>query len=156
MRKKIKNLLFISLTLSIFLFISISCDNDNDPSANDDQCEYAGFTYEDNNNNNQILISETNLNTQFFPNASNGPYGAPGVEIAGESSSGNFVLFVTNVINEGDTGIGYLMLVNDGQETTVNVICQRAGTAIGEEFRFDITDSGLETEFCVVIDEIIN
>ncbi|GAK98701.1 hypothetical protein JCM19275_2841 [Nonlabens ulvanivorans] len=38
----------------------------------------------------------------------------------------------------------------------MTVTCQRAGTAVGDEFRFDVvTVGGLEGELCVVIDAVI-
>ena len=154
--KKLKNLLPIAFLFLSFLFIITSCDNDSSPSPNDNQCNYQGFSYLDTSNNTQILIPEANLNTQFFPNTNNGPYGAPGVEIAGTAPNGDFVFFSTNVITEGSSGTANEFRIN-GEQIPGNIVvtCQRAGTAIGDEFRYDIQISGYETEFCVIIDEVL-
>lgn len=148
----------LKTTISIVLIITllISCDNDSSPSPNDTQCNYQGLSYLDTSNNTQILIPEANLNTQFFPNANNGPYGNPGVEIAGTAPNGDFVFFVTNVITENTTGVVRDFTINGEQiQGITSVTCQRAGTLVGEEFRYDITISGFETEFCVIIDEVL-
>ncbi|MBL7559460.1 hypothetical protein JAO71_06530 [Olleya sp. YSTF-M6] len=136
--------------------VCIACNNDDDvnnDATNQTQCNYQGFSYLDASNNDQTLIAETELNTQFFPNASNGPYGAPGIEIVSNTSTPS-LFFVTNVIALNQTGTGYLTLDN-GQEQTVTVTCQRAGTAVGDEIRLDVVYGNIEVEFCVIIDEVV-
>ncbi len=145
-------IIFLLLTITL---IGASCDNDSSPSPNDNQCNYSGLTWVDTTNNINTEISDADLNTQFFPNASNGPYGAPGIEIAGTTTSGEFIHFATNVIIEGATGTGYVTIA--GSEQTVTVTCQRTtGTQIGDEYRYDVVlSSNAEMEFCVTIDEIL-
>ncbi len=141
--------IFISVLL---LTIFIACDNENGNTQNEDTCENAGLSYVDTSNNETVYIDDLTLSTQFFPNASNGPYGAPGVEI---TDSQNFsVTFITNVIDENQSGTGFIIL-NQGTPMTVNVTCQRAGTAIGDELRYDVTTNGYEFEYCVKIDEVL-
>ncbi|WP_452227017.1 hypothetical protein [Lacinutrix cladophorae] len=149
--KSIKTLLLIFV-----LCIFTSCNNDdnaNNDATNETQCDYQGFSYLDNNNNDQTLISESELNTQYFPNASNGPYGAPGIEIASYTGT-TTLFFTTNVIALNDTGIGYITIDN-GTEQTVTVTCQRVGTAVGDEVRLDVVYGSVEVEFCVIIDEVL-
>jgi len=62
------------------------------------------LSYVNTTNNTEFLIPEESLNTPFFPNASNGPYGNPGVEIAGTAPNGQFMFFTTNIITEGSSG----------------------------------------------------
>jgi hypothetical protein len=159
MKTNFKKIIAILFLLIATLFIGVSCDNDSSPSPNDNQCNYQGLSYLDISNNTQILIPDADLNTQFFPNASNGPNGSPGIEIAGTASSGEFIFFSTNVISEGSTGTA-LSFTIDGAEivnppSSIIVTCQRAGTAVGDEVRYDIEISGYEIEFCVKIDEIL-
>ncbi|EGV42759.1 hypothetical protein BZARG_2526 [Bizionia argentinensis JUB59] len=147
-----KNIYF----LIILLCTVTSCNNDDDvnnDATNETQCNYQGFSYLDNANNDQTVIPESELNTQYFPNASNGPYGEPGIEIASYTSSPS-LFFTTNVIELNETGTGRLTL-DGGDEIIVNVMCQRAGTAVGDEVRLDVTYGGVEVEFCVIIDEVL-
>jgi len=133
-------------TIILLLVITItSCDNDDPTTPNLNVCNYAGFTFLDTNNNTQTLIAEADLTTDFFNTSSNGPE----VEIYETNNPGNFN-FTTTVTTLNGTGTGTLVL--NGNTYTVNVICQRTGTAVGNEMRFDLTASGLEAEFCVVID----
>ncbi len=152
-----KNITVLNLFFVTILFMATGCDNDSNPSPNDTECEYAGLTWVDPSNNINTEIPDADLNTQFFPNASNGPYGAPGIEIAGTTTNGEFIHFATNVIVEGDTGAGYITLSSTGQTQTVTVTCQRAtGTQIGDEYRYDVVlSSNAEMEFCVTVDEIL-
>ncbi len=144
----------IYLLLVLCLFTSCNNDDDaNNDATNQTQCNYQGFSYLDNNNNDQTLIAESELNTQFFPNASNGPYGAPGIEIA-SSTGATPLFFTTNVITLNDTGTGRITL-NNGNEEIVTVTCQRAGTAVGEEIRLDVVYGSIEVEFCVIIDQVL-
>ncbi|SDW51474.1 hypothetical protein SAMN05444411_101895 [Lutibacter oricola] len=133
------------IALLILTISFSSCDNDNPTTPNLDDCNYAGFTFYDNTNTTQTLIPESDLTTDYFNTSSNGPE----VEIYKTTDPGNF-WFVTQVLNLNGTGTGQLSV--NGTIYNVNVTCQRAGTAVGEELRFDITASGLEAEYCVVID----
>jgi len=145
----------LSLIIMV-LCIVISCNNDDDinnDATNETQCNYQGFSYLDGDSNDQTLISETELNTQYFPNASNGPYGAPGIEIASYISSPT-LFFTTNTIDLNTTGTG-LITIDGGQEQSVIVTCQLAGVAIGDEVRFDVVYGSIEVEFCVIIDEVL-
>ncbi|MGV6846295.1 MAG: hypothetical protein ACWA42_09250 [Lutibacter sp.] len=132
-------------TIALLLIITTSCNNDNNPSPNDTQCNYQGFTFLDTNNNTQMVIPETDLTTDFFNTSSNGLE----VEIYQTSNPGDFN-FTTTVTTLNATGTGTLNY--NGNTYTVNVTCQRTGTAVGEEMRYDVTASGLEVEFCVIID----
>jgi hypothetical protein len=140
MKILLKTLTILCITLSL-----INCNNDNNPSPNDTQCNYQGFTFLDTNNNTQTVIPETDLTTDFFNTSSNGPE----VEIYQTSNPGGFN-FTTTVTTLNATGTGTLNY--NGNTYTVNVTCQRTGTAVGEEMRYDVTASGLEVEFCVIID----
>jgi len=142
----------ISLVV-IVLFGVMSCNNDDGAATNQDDCNYQGFSYLDNNNNDQTLLPESELNTQYFPNASNGPYGAPGIEIASYTSSPT-LFFTTNVIDLNISGIGRIT-IDGGEEEIVTVTCQRAGTTIGDEVRYDVAYGNIEVEFCVIIDEVL-
>ena len=140
----------------VLLCLVTSCNNDDDTNndaTNETECNYQGFSYLDNSNNDQTIIAESELNTQYFPNASNGPFGAPGIEIASFSSAPT-IFFTTNVNELNETGIGFLTL-DSGQEQQVTVTCQRAGTAVGDEIRLDIVYGSIEVEFCVIIDEVL-
>ncbi len=139
--KTLKTILLVLLTISTLL----SCDNDSDPAPNDDICEYQGLTFLDTANSTETLIPESDLTTDFFHSSSNGPE----VEIYETSNPGNFN-FTTTIVTVGSTGTGILNL--NGSTYNVNVTCQRTGSAIGEEMRFDVTTSGIEVEFCVLID----
>ncbi len=139
---KIKIQILLTLCLSIIL---LSCDNDDGNADNQTVCNYQGFTYFDSSNT-QTLIPEAELTTDFFNTSSNGPE----VEIYKTSAPGDF-WFTTTVVTLNGTGTGTLNI--NGNQHTVNVKCQRTGTAVGEEMRFDLTASGIEAEFCVIIDE---
>lgn len=142
----------IVLILAI-LFITISCDNDADPSPNDDQCNYQGLTFNDTNNNTQTLIPEDELSTGFYPNGLGAGVGQ--VEINKTDDMPNYFLTTKAVtLNAVDTS-GTLRIA--GVDYTVTVTCQRAGTAVGDEFRFDVVDNAnnAEAEFCVIIDSVI-
>jgi hypothetical protein len=134
-----------TLLLVLLITVSFSCDNDDGDADNQDTCDYAGFTFLDTQNNTQTLIPESDLTTDFYYTSSNGPE----VEIYQTATPGDF-WFVTTVVDANGTGTGSLSINNTIY--TVNVTCQRTGSAIGEEMRYDITASGLEAEFCVIID----
>jgi len=139
-----------------FLCLITSCNNDDDANndaTNETECNFQGLSYLDTSNLDQILVAETDISTQFFPNASNGPFGAPGFEINSNVSPNPF-FFTTNVITLNQTGDGMLTIGN-GTEQIVTVTCQREGTAVGDEVRLDVVIGSVEVEFCVIIDEVL-
>jgi len=140
---------YIKHAILLFSFILFSCDNDDSNASNQNICVYDGLTYLDTNQSNQTLIPISNLTTDYFPN--NGGLGIPGIEIY--KTDDISMVFTTDVVTLNATGFGSL-IINNSPAVTVNVVCQRAGTQVGDEFRFDLTASGLEAEFCVVIDAI--
>lgn len=147
MKTPLKMLLTLIVVVTFF-----NCSNDDDinnPAVNVSACTYAGFTFLDTGNNTQTLIPESDLTTDFFPNSLG--LGMPQIEIFQTSGPSNMV-FVTDVVTLNATGTGILQINTDVY--TVNVVCQRAGTAVGDEFRFDVTAAGLEVEFCVVTDGV--
>ncbi len=150
-----KHILFFLLFTSFI--ISIGCQKNNTPTPNDTQCNYNGLIWYDTIGNSNIYISDSNLNTQFFMNASNGPYGDIGIEIAGSDANGEFIHFVTNVITTGSSGLGYITLSNTGQTKTVNVSCIRSsGQQVGDEYKYDVEVGGnYMFEYCVKIDEVL-
>ncbi|MDO6600225.1 hypothetical protein [Tenacibaculum sp. 1_MG-2023] len=144
-----KTILKLTLLFTFFLTL-FNCDNDNGNAPNQNICNYEGLTFLDSSNNTQTILPETQLQTDFFPN--NGGPGIAAVEIYETSNPGN-IWFITDVVTLNGTGTGTLGIGNTNY--TVNVTCQRAGTMIGEEFRFDIvTTNGSEGELCVVIDNV--
>lgn len=145
--------IFRHLTFSLLALFVISCDNDDSSATNATQCDFSGFSYVDSANQDQILIADSDIQTQFFPNASNGPFGMPGFEIVSNSGTSPF-FFTTNVIIMNQTGIGMLS-VNNGPSQTVTVTCQRAGATVGDELRLDVVIGSIEVEFCVAIDEVV-
>ncbi|PHR73191.1 MAG: hypothetical protein COA67_03225 [Lutibacter sp.] len=140
--KTIKTVLLLLLTITL----SISCDNDSSPSPNDVACNYQGLTFLDTSNNTQTLIPESDLTTEYFPNSSNGPE----VEIYGGTP---FVVFTTIAVTVGATE--NINLIVNGTSYPVTVTCQRAGTVVGDEFRYDVTANNVEAEYCVVVDTVI-
>ena len=146
-----KNYIFLKkITLILILFLSYSCDNEDETSPNDNQCTYQGLTFVDATNSINTQIAEADLTTGYITAGSNGPE----IEVYETNSPGNFN-FSTTVVNENATGSGTINY--NGNTYAVNVICQRGvtgstGAIIGDEFRFDITASGLEVELCVIQD----
>jgi len=141
-----------TFSLLAIIFGIFSCDNDSEPSPNDTQCNYQGLTFLDTSSNTQTLIPETDLTTGHITAGSNGPE----VEVYETANPGHFN-FTTTVVAEGASGTGALNF--NGNSYTVNVTCQRGitgstGSVVGDEYRFDITASGLEIELCVVQDEL--
>lgn len=147
-----RNLKNILGTVLITALLFTSCDNDNNPSPNDTQCNYEGLTFLDTNDNTQTLIPEVELNTNLFNNP---PNGIPAVEISTVTgSSYPLIEFRTEAITVGATEVIDIWI--DGTSyTNITVTCQRAGTTVGDEFRFDIVGAGVEAEFCVVTDDVI-
>ncbi|PCI06678.1 MAG: hypothetical protein COB73_09665 [Flavobacteriaceae bacterium] len=141
MKTILKTVAIVFISFAIF-----SCDNDSNPSPNDTQCNYQGLTFLDTSNNTQTLLPESDLTTEYFPNSSNGPE----VEIYGGTP---FVVFTTTAVTVGATENTSIII--NGTTYPITVTCQRAGTAVGDEFRFDLIGSGAEAEYCVVIDAVI-
>lgn len=137
---------------SLIIFISIllfSCDNDDGMSDNQNVCTYEGLTFFDGTT--QTLIPESQLTTELFLNG--GGSGIPEIEIYETTNPGNIWL-LTTAVTANSSASGTLGINNTNY--TVAVTCQRSGTAVGDEFRFDVvTTNGLEGELCVVLDEII-
>tara|TARA_R110001583_G_scaffold109032_4_gene257706 strand:+ start:2758 stop:3189 length:432 start_codon:yes stop_codon:yes gene_type:complete len=140
MKTLFKTITILCITLSL-----VNCNNDTPTTPNLTTCNYQGFTFLDTNNNTQTVIPESDLTTDFFNTSSNGPE----VEIYQTSNPGGFN-FTTTVTTLNGTGTGTLNY--NGNTYTVNVTCQRTGTSVGDELRYDVTASGLEVEFCVIID----
>lgn len=136
------------LIASILFTTFYNCDNDNGNAPNETQCNYEGLTYSlDSNNSTQTVIPEVDLTTELFPN--NGGTGIAAVEIYGGTP---FVVFTTNAVTLGATE--NINILIDGTPYPATVTCQRAGIAVGDEFRYDITSNSLEAEYCVIIDTV--
>lgn len=146
MKTILKSTVTVVLLIIAILFIGSGCDNDTDPSPNDTQCNYQGLTFLDTSDNTQTLLPESDLTTEFFPNSSNGPE----VEIYGGTP---FVVFVTSAVTLGATDNTSIII--NGTTYPITVTCQRAGTAVGDEFRFDLTANNVEAEYCVIIDTVV-
>ena len=145
-----KNATTVILFLSAILFIGVSCDNDSDPSPNDNQCNYQGLTYVDNNGNINTQIPESDLTTDYFPN-NDGP-GQPAVEVWDNTNPGQ-TFIVTRALTVGAVDNSPEIRIN-GVNLTGTVTCQRAGNAVGDELRFDVVVGGGEVELCVIIDNV--
>ncbi len=145
--KKLKNLLPIAFLFLGILFIGISCDNDNSPSPNDNQCNYQGLTYQDNNGNIITQIPDANLQTDYFTSASN-------IEIWDTTNPGD-TFIVTNAVTIGAIDNNPQIKINNVNLTGV-VTCQRAvNNAVGDELRLDIViTGGAEAELCITIDTV--
>jgi hypothetical protein len=139
--KTIKILVLALITITL----CVSCDNDSSPSPNDVACNYQGLTFLDTSNNTQTLLPEADLTTEYYPNSSNGPE----VEIYGGTP---FVVFTTTAVTVGATESTSIII--NGTTYPITVTCQRAGTLVGDEFRFDLTANNVEAEYCVVIDTV--
>lgn len=137
------------LAMGIMAIMMMSCDNDNGNTPNQTVCTYEGLTYYDNNQNTQTLIPEANLTTEYFQNT-NGT-NIPEVEIY--KTDDISMVFTTDVVTLNATGTGSLIINND-QAVNVTVTCQRSGSQVGDELRYDITHTGFEAEFCVTIDDV--
>lgn len=152
MKTILKNTVIVILFITAVLFIGTSCDNEADPSPNDNQCNYEGLTFLDTGDNTQTLIPESDLTTNIFNNP---PNGIPAVEITTSTgSSYPLIEFRTEAITVGATEV-INVLINATQYINITVTCQRAGTAAGDEFRFDLVSNGAEAEFCVGIDNVV-
>jgi len=97
------------------------------------------------------LIPEAQLQTDYFPN--NDGVGMPAVEVFYTTVPGSTFL-VTRALTVGAIDASPEIRINNIDYTGV-VTCQRAGTAVGEELRFDIVlSTGEEAELCVIIDNV--
>ena len=147
MKSTIKYLVLVVFALSIF-----NCDNDDgDPvtSPNEDVCNYQGLTALINNTH--TLIPEAELQTDFFPN-NDGP-GIPAVEVFYTTNPGS-TFIVTRAVTLGAVDSNPGIKIDDVDYSGV-ITCQRAGSAVGDELRFDILlDNGSEAELCVIIDDV--
>ena len=152
MKTILKSTVTVVLLIIAILFIGSGCDNDNTPSPNDNQCSYAGLTFLDTGDNTQTLIPESDLTTKIYNNP---PNGIPAVEISTSiGSSYPLIEFRTEAITVGATEIIAVWIDGTGYNN-ITVTCQRAGTAAGDEFRFDLVSSGAEAEFCVGVDNVV-
>ena len=138
-----KNTLAILLLTIVILFIGSSCSSDDPTEEQGYQCNYAGYSTTTNTYTN---TPESDLTTDFFYTSSNGPE----VEIYLTSNGGAFN-FVTTVVTLNAAGTGLLQIGSNTQ--TVNVTCHKAGNAVGDEFWFEVTGTGIDSKFCVVIDQ---
>jgi len=145
---------FILLLLTIG-FIGSSCGGDPLPQQTD-PCDHNGWFYQATLTDYEYLIDDTDLSVQFFPNASNGPFGNPGFEISGTNAEGHFMLFVTDVITAGGTGVP-LTLSDDSvdAEGTITLSCLEAGTSVGDSVRYNIEGPGYQIEICALIDQVL-
>jgi hypothetical protein len=146
MKNTIKILVLMTLTM-----LNFSCDNDSNPSPNDNQCNYQGLTYNDANGNIITQIPESDLKTEYYPN-NDGP-GQAAVEVWDTTNPGN-TFIVTRALTVGAVDNNPEIKIN-GTNLTGTITCQRAGSAVGDDLRFDIVlTSGAEAELCVVIDTV--
>ncbi|OBX20136.1 MULTISPECIES: hypothetical protein [Bizionia] len=141
-----------SLCLLVFALAIFNCDNDDgDPltSPNENVCNYQGLTALINNT--QTLIPEAELQTDYFPN-NDGP-GIPVVEVFYTTDPGT-TFIVTRALTLGAVDSNPEIRI-DGADYAGVITCQRAGSAVGDELRFDILlDNGFEAELCVIIDDV--
>jgi len=144
MKTFFKTALLLVLTLSLY-----NCDNDDGNAPNTNGCTYQGLTA--NISGTVTLIPESELQTDYFPN-NDGP-GIPAVEVYETTNPGdNFI--VTRALTVGAIDSNPQIVINNQSHTGV-VTCQLAGSAVGEELRFDIVlSSGEEVELCVIIDNV--
>ena len=143
------------LLLTAIIFIGSSCGGDPLPQQAD-SCDHNGWFYQATLTDYEYLIDDTALSVQFFPNASNGPFGNPGFEISGTNAEGHFMLFVTDVITAGGTGVP-LTLSDDSvdAEGTITLSCLEAGTSVGDRVRYNIEGPGYQIEICALIDQVL-
>ncbi|MFD1061937.1 hypothetical protein ACFQ1Q_01665 [Winogradskyella litorisediminis] len=144
--KTLKNSLIVLCAILLF-----NCDNDDANNPNNNACTFAGLTYVDTNGNIVQQYTDTSMITDFFPNALG--QGVGQIEI-GESGAQAMTNFVTNIVTQNASGPGTITL-NGNTYNNATVTCQRAGTNVGDEFRFDVVIPNVgEAEFCVTIDSV--
>lgn len=138
--------------LCVSILLSFSCDNDDNGNApNENSCTFQGATIEDLNNNTQTLIPESDLQTDYFTN-NDGP-GQPAVEVFDTTVPGN-TFVVTRALTVGAVDSNPEIRINN-VDYTGTVTCQRTGSIVGDELRFDLIINGLgEAELCVIIDNV--
>lgn len=140
-----------ALFIIVTLFASYSCDGDDEDSPNYEECNYQGLAYQDTVNNIGIFAEETNLSTELFLNGTT--TGVPDLEIYGNATTGEFTVFTTSHVTLNASGGSSIIIA--GTTYPITVTCLRAGTSVGDEFRFNITGNGINGEYCVVIDTVI-
>lgn len=145
-----KNLFKKTLILAAVL-LCFNCDNDDGNAPNMMGCTFQGLTAEDSSGTNFALIAEAQLSTDYFPN-NNGP-NMPAVEVFETTNPGN-TFIVTEALTVGAVD-STPQIVIGGTTYTGTVTCQLAGSAVGDELRFDIVlSNGSEAELCVIIDNV--
>lgn len=137
------------LFLVLFILILFNCDNDDNTAPNVNVCNYQGLTALIGST--QTLIPEVNLTTDYFPN-NDGP-GQAAVEVYDNTNPGD-TFVVTRALTVGAVDNSPEITINNTSYTGT-VTCQRAGSTVGSELRFDIVlSSGEEAELCVSIDSV--
>ena len=156
MKTIFKNSVTVLLSITAILFIGSSCGSDDPLPQQQDPCTHNGWFYQATLTDYEYLIEDADLSVQFFPNASNGPYGSPGFEISGTDSEGHFMSFITGVLTVNATGTP-LSLTDNGVEAegTITLTCLEAGTAVGDRARYNIEGPGYQIEICALIDEVL-
>jgi hypothetical protein len=143
----------IHLPIKIYLCLLVllaGCDNDDNNAPNANICNFQGLSVEDINGNTIVLISDTDLRTDFFPN-NNGP-GMAAVEIFDSTFNGGLTFIVTDALSVGSVDTSPSITIQ-GVSYTGTVTNQRTGSLVGDELRFDVIINGLgEAELCVKID----
>jgi len=149
---KIKNLFVIILYITTLH----SCNNDDD--NNPQTCNNQGLYYT--LGSNSVSAPETDLTTDLFPNNSIDPLSnqpIPAVEIYGNDSNGDFVVFVTEVLNLNATGNADLIIGNNPTEV-ITVTCLATDNVVGGLMRYQISGTynnmTLNGEYCVTIDSV--
>lgn len=143
-----------TILLLVCVVLFASCDNDDGNSPNNSTCTFAGLTYLDANGMIVSQLSDMSLITDFFPNALGNGVGQ--IEVNESGNLGNNFFF-TNVVTLNSTGPAQLR-INGTDFMGVTATCQRVGSAVGDEFRYDIqipqTPQNAEAELCVTIDVV--
>ncbi|RLJ69136.1 hypothetical protein CLV86_0530 [Lacinutrix venerupis] len=137
MKTLFKQALVVLVVLTLF-----NCNNDDDDAPNVDVCNYQGMSYLDTSDNTQILIPEADLTTDYFASSSNGPEW----EIYGNTQGGDFLTLVYS------PGTNTYEFIYNGTQYPVTITVQRDDNVLGGEIRCDVSHSGFEIEYCVIID----
>lgn len=134
------------LVITLFLF---NCDNDDGNAPNINICNYQGLSASINGT--LTLIPEGQLQTDYFPNNDGANMAA--VEVFETTNPGD-TFVVTRALTVGAIDNNPEIRIGNIDYTGI-VTCQRAGTLVGEELRFDIVlSTGEEAELCVIIDNV--
>lgn len=151
--KTIKHFLIAILAVTFFF----NCNNDDD--NNPETCNNQGLYYTLGNSS-QITAPEINLTTDLFPNNTIDPISnqpIPAVEIYGNDSNGDFVVFVTEVLTLNASGDADLIIGNGASET-VSVTCLATDNVVGGLMRFALSgmynNQSISGEYCVTIDSV--